>query len=196
MRILTNQWTPCGKMGAAIKNWPEMSAEPSSIIDQALRQPAPAGSSPVQLALLPGDAAKGVLGRQASAELAPAAGKAGRPPGSSNRFSRDLARLITLKLGRHPLEELLDLYQRPLVELQAAFAAKSLHDAGAIKERLLFKLVEATTPKQAQVKVDVENKLHVVFGDLGDAVPEAFDDDDDIIEVEANDNNDLGGSAG
>ncbi len=168
-----------------------MDATSSQALNRALIAPPVGEVGAVQLGLLGDDGAKPTLQRQASA---PAANGAGRPAGSVNKFQKDLVKLVTHKLGRHPIEEMVNLYQLPLEKLGLEFGTTT-SKAGAIKERLLAKLVEHTTPKVAQINVNQQSRVQVIFGDLGADFDAEFDDDD-VIDVASNENNDLAGGEG
>ena len=157
-----------------------MAAEASRELDLALRAPVDRAGAADQLCLPVSEPSKRVLEGQAG-EKKPAG--IGRPPGSANRFTRDLARLVTQKLGRHPLEEVLRLYQMPNEALCLAFSCDHVTE---LRTRLLFKLVEATTPKMP-VSLDVTKTetVRFILGDLGRMAEEAENDDDVVLDLAA-----------
>lgn len=147
--------------------------------------PSPAGSQ--QLPLLPPDASKGVLEGQAGANAGER--KVGRPPGSANKFQKDLVRLVTHRLGRHPLEEVARLYMLSPEELRTEWPGCRPHE---VKERLLHKLVDSTTQRPGvQINPGDGANVVVVLGDLAADAPGSNSEEDLTLDLPASDFNDL-----
>lgn len=126
-----------------------------------------------------------------------AAGKKsrGRPKGAQNLITRDLERLVTAKLNRPAIMEMVRLYQLPLDKLGEHFGKHLKTDAGDIRLRILEKIADKMTPALAQLKVDKTERVIVQFGDMGEqATLDLLDGD--LIDVTINETNDLGESEG
>jgi len=164
-----------------------MLAAPQPSLDLVLSQPVRPVGGAQQLGLLDDPAPERVLQGEAGREKNDGPERsAGRPKGSVNRLTRDLVRVVVHKLGRHPLEEVARLYQADRDELVAVFGQGV--KVAEIKERLLFKLVDATTPKMpVQVEVDKTETVTVVLGDLAGGVGGMMD----VLDLPFNENNDL-----
>jgi hypothetical protein len=120
--------------------------------------------------------------------------RGGRPPGAQNKFNRDLTRLLVHTYGIHPLMKLAGYVFGDLEGIMADFAAPTREKAGLIKERLLLRLVDATTPKQAALSIDVtkqETLTVMLEKDLFQRVAGPQTTDGMIFDVEPNENKDL-----
>jgi hypothetical protein len=170
-----------------------MTLQAALSLDHALSAPVAHAAGSQQLGLIGDVGAKPLAEGQAGANLSagPQLGGPGRPKGSQNKFRRDLVRIVTAKLGRHPLEEVVRLYKAPREDLVATFG-HGIKEA-ELRERLLFKLVECTTPKMpVEVSVDKTETVTVVLGDLG-AGQMVNQDDDAVLDLPFNEINEIAG---
>ena len=132
--------------------------------------------------------------------------KAGRPEGSQNRFNRDLVKMVARHFGgRHALDVVAEVVAQAMVadplkgnleEIQLMFGCPSREKAGLMLERLLGKVIEATTPRLQHVKADIRVSAPVIFDMTGTADENSFGDDGDLLDITPNDFNGLGEGSG
>jgi hypothetical protein len=164
-------------------------------LDQAITAPPQAVASAVQVSMFGGDPSKPVLQGQAGSvagERGP-----GRPAGSGNKFNQDLVKMVSRHFGgRHVLDVLAELAAEAMLpdgleRIRLVFGCPSKEKAGLMLERILGKVIDATTPRLQHVKADIRVSAPVLFGDFADPAS-LFDDDGDLLQLGPNDYNDLG----
>jgi hypothetical protein len=131
---------------------------------------------------------------------------AGRPAGSGNKFNQDLVKMVARHFGgRHALDVLAEVCANALVAdpqkknleaIQLMFGCPTREKAGLILERILGKVIDATTPRLQHVKADVRVSAPVIFDMSGTADESSFGDDGDLLDLDVSDYNDLAGGNG
>ena len=99
--------------------------------------------------------------------------------------------------GRHALDVVAELVANAmrtgdLEPIMKAFGKVKRSEAGDVLERLLGKVIDATTPRLQHVKADIRVSAPVIFDMTGTADENSFGDDGDLLDITPNDFNGLG----
>lgn len=147
------------------------------------------------------DPAKPVLEGQAGSVVADDGPRPGRPKGSENRFNKDLVKMVARHFGgRHALDAVAEVVAKAMVadpekknleDLQLMFGCPTREKAGLVLERLLSKVIDATTPRLQHVKADIKVSAPVIFDMTGTADASSFGEDGDLLDITPSDFNDL-----
>lgn len=136
----------------------------------------PFAESPDDVAPLPLEGGQGVSDKR-EGQIQPQH-RPGRKPGSKNRITGDLVRIIAARHdGKLPLQVITDYAMGELAAIERDFKCGALR-AGEIKERLLVASLPYTAKKMPQA-IDVNRRDYVVvqIGDVGESDQDLFGDE-------------------